>query len=59
VRCKPNYLIWKRKKWLELLSSYYFWIYSYNASVVVGYSVFQSRIKYFLFSKRARLPVAL
>jgi hypothetical protein len=27
--------------------SYDFWIYSYNASVVVGQSVFQSRNKYF------------
>jgi hypothetical protein len=29
--------------------SYDFKIYSYNASVVVGYSVFQSRRKYFSF----------
>jgi hypothetical protein len=31
--------------------SYDFLIYSYNASVVVGYSVFRSRIKYFFASK--------
>jgi hypothetical protein len=37
----------------------FFLFYCYNASAVVAYSVFQSRIhKIFLFSKRVRLPVA-
>jgi hypothetical protein len=35
---------------------YDFWIYSYNASVVVGYSVFQIRIKYFCFQNTLGYP---
>jgi hypothetical protein len=36
--------------------SYDFLIYSYNASVVVAYSVFQSGIKYFCFQKELGYP---
>jgi hypothetical protein len=49
----------KREKHATRTQSYDLLIYSYNASVVIAYSVFQNIIKYFLFSKRARLTMAL
>jgi hypothetical protein len=36
--------------------SYDFWIYSYNASVVVGWSVFQGRVKYLCFQNGLGYP---
>jgi hypothetical protein len=36
--------------------SYDFLIYSYNASVVEGWSIFQSRIKYFCFQNAIGYP---
>jgi hypothetical protein len=39
--------------------SYDFWNYSYNDSRLVGYSVFQSSVKYFCLKKCAKLLVVL
>jgi hypothetical protein len=41
---------------LSWIQSYDFLIYSYNASVEVGYSVFQRRIKYLCFQDVLAYP---
>jgi hypothetical protein len=48
-----HFSIFYRENWSQ---SYDLWIYSYNASVVVGYHVFQSRIKYFCLQNTLGYP---